>query len=58
MSALYDRYQAAHQAHRQHAATCGRCTAHTRCPEGQRAWAAFESLQDAYLERQRRRTGS
>ncbi|GHB67914.1 hypothetical protein GCM10010377_68540 [Streptomyces viridiviolaceus] len=50
---LYQRYQAAHRAHQTHSTDCTHCTDRVRCPEGQRLWAAFERLQDAYLKRQR-----
>ncbi|MFG2811486.1 hypothetical protein ACIQNT_39085 [Streptomyces luteogriseus] len=52
---LYSRYQAAHRAHQTHAKTCKSCTDHVRCPTGARLWESFERLQDAYLQRTRRR---
>ncbi|MGW1270088.1 hypothetical protein [Streptomyces sp. NPDC002491] len=49
---LYDRYQKAAAAHRQHHATCTACTDTCRCPAGQRLYESFTRLQDAYLNRQ------
>ena len=51
---LYQRYQAAHRAHQEHRAACPHCTSRPRCSEGERLWASFERLQDAYLARQRK----
>ncbi|MEV0695278.1 hypothetical protein [Streptomyces sp. NPDC050388] len=53
--ALYQRYQQAHRAHQAHRTDCPHCTDRARCPDGERLWAAFERLQDAYLKRQRTR---
>ncbi|MFJ4633052.1 hypothetical protein [Streptomyces sp. NPDC088847] len=50
---LYERYQLAATAHRQHRASCTDCTDTSRCPVGQRLFDAFARLQDAYLNRQR-----
>jgi hypothetical protein len=50
---LYQRYQGAARAHQEHTTGCPRCTDRARCPDGQRLWATFERLQDAYLQRQR-----
>lgn len=50
---LYDRYQSANTAHRNHRAACSACTDTERCPTGQRLFETFARLQDAYLTRQR-----
>jgi len=50
---LYQRYQAAARAHREHTSGCPHCTDRARCPAGERLWTAFVRLQDAYLARQR-----
>ncbi|MFG3275967.1 hypothetical protein [Streptomyces luteogriseus] len=52
---LYSRYQAAHRSHQTHAKACTSCTDHARCAQGARLWESFERLQDAYLQRHRRR---
>ncbi|WAU78339.1 hypothetical protein O1Q96_00375 (plasmid) [Streptomyces sp. Qhu-G9] len=50
---LYQRYQNAYAAHRSHRGTCTTCSDTCRCPVGQRLYASFTKLQDAYLNRQR-----
>ncbi len=52
---LYQRYLDALKAHQKHRTTCTDpvCTNVSRCPEGERLWRLFESVQDAYLQRQR-----
>ncbi|MFB8247344.1 hypothetical protein ACFC5X_20160 [Streptomyces sp. NPDC055952] len=52
---LFQRYQAAHRAHQTHARTCTSCTDQAHCPDGARLWESFVRLQDAYLQRKRRR---
>ncbi|MFJ4633588.1 hypothetical protein [Streptomyces sp. NPDC088847] len=50
---LYERYQRAATAHRQHRASCTNCTDTGRCTAGQRLFETFARLQDAHLNRQR-----
>ncbi|MFH9016478.1 hypothetical protein ACH4C6_34660 [Streptomyces sp. NPDC017943] len=52
---LFQRYQAAHRAHQTHAQGCTTCTDQARCRDGGRLWESFVRLQDAYLQRKRRR---
>ncbi|MEW2467894.1 hypothetical protein AB0919_23160 [Streptomyces sp. NPDC046994] len=48
---LYQRYMAADRAQREHADGCTTCTPQSRCATGDRLYATFSQLQDAYLKR-------
>ncbi|MFF2517877.1 hypothetical protein [Streptomyces sp. NPDC058086] len=50
---LYERYQAAHTAHRGHRLSRTACTDTERCPAGQQLFETFTRLQNDYLNRQR-----
>ncbi|MEU9413232.1 hypothetical protein AB0E08_47135 [Streptomyces sp. NPDC048281] len=52
---LTTRYQAAHTAYRTHRTTCTSCTDTSRCRTGQQLYESFAALQDAYLNRLRRK---
>ncbi|MFF3516570.1 hypothetical protein [Streptomyces sp. NPDC002573] len=51
---LLQRYQAARRAYLAHTRSCTRCTDTAHCPDGERLYASFTRLQDAYLAKQRR----
>jgi hypothetical protein len=52
---LYTRYLAAEQTWRAHRSGCSTCTDRTHCKTGARLFEAFARLQDAYLQRQKKR---
>ncbi|MFJ5804025.1 hypothetical protein [Streptomyces decoyicus] len=52
---LYAHYMRAHQALRPHRETCSGCTDTFRCAAGERLYEGFARLQDAHLNRRRRR---
>ncbi|MEV7080054.1 hypothetical protein AB0N88_16135 [Streptomyces sp. NPDC093516] len=52
---LFQRYQAAHRAHQAHISACTVCTDTAYCRDGALLWESFVRLQDAYLQRKRRR---
>jgi hypothetical protein len=53
---VYDRYMAADRAHRAHERQCTSCSPDARCPEGQRLYESLARLQDAHLNRLRKKS--
>ncbi|CAL9672827.1 hypothetical protein SUDANB15_07532 (plasmid) [Streptomyces sp. enrichment culture] len=53
---LYDRYMSAAWAYREHEQQCTDCcSSKSRCETGQRLYESFARLQDAHLNRLRKR---
>ncbi|WP_331719055.1 hypothetical protein OG985_48735 (plasmid) [Streptomyces sp. NBC_00289] len=52
---LHTRYLAADRTWRAHRDDCTTCTDHTHCQTGTPLYEVFARLQDAYLQRQKKR---